>query len=86
MALLEFFGTECPHCVRMAALVERLEKEENVTVEKYEVWHNEENARRLETVDKGNCGGVPYFHNTTTGKFLCGETDYETLKAWAKGE
>ena len=45
--LLEFYGTECPHCVSMHALVERLEKEEGVRVESLEVWHNKENEKRL---------------------------------------
>ena len=85
MALLEFYGQECPHCVEMAVLVERLEKEEKLTIEKYEVWHNEQHALRMQEVDKGNCGGVPYFYNTETKKFLCGESDYDALKAWAKG-
>lgn len=85
MALLEFYGQECPHCVQMAELVERLEKEEKVTVEKYEVWHNEAHAKRLQEVDGGNCGGVPFFYNTKTKKFLCGEAEYATLKTWATG-
>ena len=31
--LLEFYGTECPHCVQMHELVERLEKEEGIKEE-----------------------------------------------------
>ncbi len=38
--LLEFYGTGCPHCARMKPLVERLEKEEGVVIEKYETRHN----------------------------------------------
>ncbi len=34
MALLEFYGTECPHCIRMHELVVRLEKEEGVKIKK----------------------------------------------------
>ncbi len=55
-------------------------------VEKLEVWHDEGNARRMEEVDRGNCGGVPYFYNTGTKGFLCGEDSYEALKQWAKGK
>ena len=33
--------------------------------------------------DKGYCGGVPFFFNKKTGKWLCGEVDYERLKKWA---
>ena len=36
--------------------------------------------------DKDYCGGVPFFYNTETNKWICGETDYEELKKWAKGE
>jgi len=85
--LLEFYGTECPHCVDMHALVEKLEKEEGLKVEALEVWHNEGNEKRLLEIDNGElCGGVPFFYNTETKKFICGESDYETLKKWAKGE
>jgi thiol-disulfide isomerase/thioredoxin len=84
--LLEFYGTECPHCVRMHELVERLEKEEGIKVESLEVWHNEANEKRLLELDKDMCGGVPFFYNTKTNKFICGETDYATMKKWAKGE
>ena len=82
--LLEFYGDECPHCVRMHTLVERLEKEEGLTVDKFEVWHNEENEKKLLELDKEFCGGVPFFYNTKNGKFLCGEANYEELKDWAK--
>lgn len=68
----------------MDPLIGRLEKETGAKVEKYEVWHNEENAKKLQEHDKGLCGGVPFFYNTDTKKFICGETSYEKLKEWAK--
>ena len=67
----------------MAPLVERLEREEGVNVAKIEVWHDEANARLMREYDKGYCGGVPFFFNKKTGKWLCGEIDYERLKRWA---
>lgn len=85
MALLEFYGTECPHCIKMAPLVEKL-KDEGFDVEQYEVWHNEENAKKNKEYDKGNCGGVPFFFNTDSGKWLCGEENYDALKVWAEGK
>lgn len=85
MALLEFYGDTCPHCISMKPLVEQVEKELGVTIEKYEVWNNEENAQKMEEYDKGLCGGVPFFINTDSGKFLCGSSDYEELKNWANG-
>ena len=68
----------------MHKLTERLEKEEGLVVEKLEVWHNKENSKKLEELDKGFCGGVPFFYNTKSCKWICGETTYEELKEWAK--
>ncbi len=83
--LLEFYGKECPHCAGMAPLVERLE-EEGVEVRKHEVWHSEQNATLMRQYDQGRCGGVPFFYNRQTGKWLCGPVSYEKLKEWALGK
>lgn len=84
--LLEFYGTECVHCNAMRPLVAKLEEEIGVKFDKFEVWHNEENARKMEDVDKGECGGVPFFYNAKTGQKICGAVSYEKLKAWALGK
>ena len=81
--LLDFYGTECPHCIEMDPLVKRLEKEEKIKIEKIEVWHNEKNAAMLKKIDKGYCGGVSFFFNEKTGKWICGSESYEKLKKWA---
>jgi thiol-disulfide isomerase/thioredoxin len=81
--LLEFYGTECPHCVRMDGLVAKLEKETGAKVEKLEIWHNSTNEKKMGELDRGFCGGVPFFYNTKTDKWICGEDSYETLKDWA---
>ena len=82
--LLEFYGTECPFCIKMQPLVERLKKEEGLEIEQIEVWHNKENEQRLLEIDSGDkCGGVPFFYNTLTKKWICGEETYENLKNWA---
>lgn len=86
MALQEFYGEECPHCVRMHVLIEKLEKELKVKVERFETWHNEKNAAHFQKADTVNCGGVPFFLNTETGKSICGEVSYEVLKDWATGK
>lgn len=86
MTLYEFYGEECPHCQKMAPRVDRLQENEDVEVEQLEVWHDEENAKKLEELDDGKCGGVPFFINTETGEYICGEADYEKLVRWAKGE
>ncbi len=84
--LLEFYGLECGHCMNMNPVVEKLEKELGVKLEKFETWHNEENARKQGEYDKNFCGGVPFFFNTNTGSFVCGEATYETMKTWAEGK
>lgn len=82
--LINFYGQECPHCLKMHELTDKLEQEAGVKIEKLEVWHNEENVKKFETIDsKGECGGVPFFVNTKTGKTICGEATYEELKEWA---
>ena len=67
----------------MESLVERLEAEEGVNIENIEVWHSEANAKLMSEYDKGYCGGVPFFFNKKTGKWICGDADYERLKKWA---
>jgi len=81
--LINFYGKECPHCERMESVIQKLEMETGVQVERLEVWHSPENMKKLEGYDKGVCGGVPYFYNTDTDTSICGETEYEKLKAWA---
>ncbi|MHB1830169.1 MAG: thioredoxin domain-containing protein [Candidatus Micrarchaeaceae archaeon] len=81
--LTEFYGKECPHCHAMDSLVDRLAKEEKVTVKRLEVWHNHKNAKTMQSVGKGRCGGVPFFFNAKTSKSICGETGYAALKKWA---
>lgn len=86
MALLMFYGTECVHCHEMIPLVEKLEKEEELKVIRLETWHNSANAKKLQDSDKGRCGGVPFFYNENSKKFICGSTSYENLKKWALGK
>ncbi len=86
MALLEFYGEDCPHCLTMKPLVEDMEKKLKVTVEKLEVWNNEDNYNKLGKIDRGLCGGVPFFYNTESKHYICGSCDESTLKAWAQGK
>ncbi len=87
MSLIEFYGDGCTHCKEMEPKVERLEDEEDVEVEKLEVWNNEDNQEKYYDVDGDEkCGGVPFFYNEESGESICGAADYETLKAWANGE
>lgn len=86
MALLEFYGQNCPFCEKMAPIVKKL-SDEGLPIKQLEVWHHPENMNKLHHVDPdGHCDGVPFFINTETGKWLCGEKTLHTLTAWAKGE
>ncbi len=84
-----FWARECPHCKKMMPLVDKLEKETGVKLEKLEIWHNEKNAdlmRSYRSIIAPKCGGqlrTPTFFNTETEDVLCGEVEYEKLKEWA---
>ncbi len=86
--LYEFYGLECEHCARMRELTDKLMKEyPTVQIERKEVWHNESNMKFIEELDKGDaCGGVPFYFNGTTKKWLCGEVTYEQLEEWAEAK
>lgn len=83
--LYEFYGLECPHCERMQKLTTKLMKEfPDIHVERKEVWHDSENMEMVEEFDKeGECGGIPFFYNTETKGWLCGEVTYDEIKKWA---
>ncbi len=81
--LIMFTGTECTHCHEMLPLVKKLEKELKAKVTLLEVWHDAKNRAFLESVDNGKCGGIPFFYNEKSGKWICGNTSYEKLKEWA---
>ncbi|HLC74346.1 MAG TPA: hypothetical protein VJH88_00650 [Candidatus Nanoarchaeia archaeon] len=81
--LLMFTGTECSHCHEMEPLLKKLEKEFKLKVERLEVWHNADNMKKLKELDNGKCGGVPFFFNMKTKKWICGSDSYENLKKWA---
>jgi uncharacterized membrane protein YphA (DoxX/SURF4 family) len=85
-ALIEFYGKECPHCLKMAPLVLDLQKNLGILVEQREVWHDDGNLKIFRQYDKNFCGGVPFFINAATGESICGETTYDSLEKLAKGE
>lgn len=87
---LMFHGRECPHCRIMMPLVDRLEQETGISIERLEIWHDEKNAdlmRSYRSLLAPKCGGqlrVPTFFNTETKDVVCGEMAYEKLKEWAE--
>lgn len=88
MSLLMFTGTECPHCEIMRPLAARLTYETGIALEERDTWKKQSDYRLLENyqtaVGDPDCDGIPFFYNTDTGAFLCGEVSYKELKAWAK--
>ncbi len=84
--LLFFYGDDCPHCLKMDALVSKLAFD-GINVERLEIWHNDANMKKMEELDCEDepCGGVPFFINTKTCKTVCGEVSYKELKEWAEG-
>jgi hypothetical protein len=67
----------------MEPLIERLKDEEDIEIARLEVWHNQDNANLLRQYDQARCGGVPFFYNTKTNKWLCGSASYDKLREWA---
>ena len=41
--IIEFYGETCPHCVIMRPIVEGIEKDLKITIQKLEVWNSEKN-------------------------------------------
>lgn len=80
-----FYGKECPSCHDVMPLVDKLIVE-GVGIEKLEVWHNDENAKKFEEIDSGKCGGVPFLMNTDSGEWICGPESEEMFRKWAGGE
>ncbi len=80
-----FYGEECPHCHQMLPIVDRM-IEDGTAIEKLETWHNDDNAKKLEEIDGGKCGGVPFFYNDESKMWICGATSEERLAKWAAGE
>lgn len=83
--LYEFYGDECPHCDKMRKLTDKLMAEfSDIKIARKEVWHDKGNMEFIKELDKGDeCEGVPFYFNTATQKWLCGEVSYEQLKGWA---
>ena len=81
--LLMFYEEECDPCVVMETLVQKIEKELGVNIDRLEVWGNQENKHLLEKYSGVSI--VPLFYNESTGVRISGETDFGTLKKWALG-
>merc|ERR1712070_258002 len=54
-----------------------------VEIRCFEVWYDSKNLELLQRLDRGRCGGVPFFYNKRSRRYICGATTYANLKAWA---
>ena len=69
----------------MMALTTKLMKEyPDLKIERKEIWHNKENMEFIKECDKNDqCGGIPFYYDSDTKLWLCGEVEYDELKKWA---
>jgi len=79
-----FYGDTCRFTAKVKPQVECLEKKLGGSITKLEVWRDSSNAKVLEDIDKGFCGGVPFFWNAKSQKYVCGSTSCEKLIKWAE--
>ncbi len=84
--LMIFYGEECPECEKARERLDRLEEEEDLEVERYEVWHDSNNQSLMMKYAEERCIGVPFLFNRETNEYICGPSSYEKIKRWAKGE
>ena len=61
--LLQFKGKGDDYCAQMEPLKEQLREELGVEIRDFEVWYDSKNLELLQRLDKGRCGGVPFFYN-----------------------
>lgn len=87
--LICFFGNECSHCDTMRPLIAKLTFDTGIILDERDVWKSQEDFRLMENYQDEikktdpECDGMPFFYNTETKAYLCGEVSYKTLKEWA---
>jgi thiol-disulfide isomerase/thioredoxin len=81
--LLQFRGKGDDYCEQMEPLKEQLKEELGVDIRCFEVWYDSKNLELLQRLDKGRCGGVPFFYNKRSRRYVCGATTYDNLRKWA---
>lgn len=84
--LIEFYGKECPTCMDLSKILDRLEQAEGIEVKRIEVWHSASNLAIMMKYAEGKCSAVPFLYNRKTGNYFCGVVPSdEKLINWAKG-
>lgn len=85
--LLSFYGNDCEMCEYMVQHIKRVEKELGTKVRRFETWSNPQHEKLRAVCDsRSGCGGVPFFYNKESGRWICGATTYDNLKRWASGK
>lgn len=84
--LIQFKGKGDDYCAQMEPLKEQLKEELGVQIRTFEVWQDQRNLELMQRLDRGRCGGVPFFYNKRSRRYICGATTYANLRAWALSE
>ena len=74
---LYFYGATCPHCQKLNAEVKKEDLFSKVTIEKREIYYNNENREIFLALTKklgipSSEAGVPFVYNKTTKKYSIG--------------
>ncbi|KAJ1429332.1 hypothetical protein B484DRAFT_449448 [Ochromonadaceae sp. CCMP2298] len=83
--IIEFVTDNSEPCEQMDAVVERLEKDLNLTVRRVNINRRAEFYSLFECTGGTECGTVPFFYNRRTAQAICGATPYKNLKKLATG-
>eukprot|EP00304_Pavlova_gyrans_P004415 CAMPEP_0206053892 /NCGR_PEP_ID=MMETSP1466-20131121/36819_1 /ASSEMBLY_ACC=CAM_ASM_001126 /TAXON_ID=44452 /ORGANISM="Pavlova gyrans, Strain CCMP608" /LENGTH=126 /DNA_ID=CAMNT_0053429079 /DNA_START=1 /DNA_END=377 /DNA_ORIENTATION=- len=71
----------------MVPYIRRVEKECGCKIRRFETWSHPEHEKLRQICDsRAGCGGVPFFYNKETRRWICGATTYDNLKRWASGK
>ena len=76
-----FYEEKCEPCISMEPLINKLESEFELKVNRLDILDNSENKRLLDK--HAGLTMVPFFYNEATGAKISGEADYESLKKWS---
>lgn len=72
-----FFWATCPHCIELNKQIEEADILDKLSVEKREVWHNNENQKVFQELvneiglDESKVG-VPFVYEKSTGEHVVG--------------
>lgn len=83
--LLGFGASWCNPCRRMEPLIEKLEKEEGLRLERYDVSTSTGAAEMDRWKERlgSSCAGIPFYVNTRSSGTICGAVEYIEFRNWA---